>query len=306
MKKKRVLITIAIFTVFSLAACSSAAPMPSPMQSAPAPASAPSSVMDVALEADFASAMESPALSMRRGDGTQAESEYLALPILTPSQADSRRLIYSVSMSLQTMEFLQGKRRLLNTVAEAGGYVLTAHVQGYDLNELPTERNAWFSFRIPTERLPEFIIFAENNYNIWHLWQEMQDVTIQYQRTAWNLDDLREQESLLLERLERARGEEFTELSNALSEVRRTIREREASQTLTMDAVMYSTLDIQLFEVFERELIEEESRNREFVNLIMVGLVLVIILMIGVMASGKKHSEKALESNDSDAKKCDD
>jgi len=293
MKKKRLLVAIAMLIVLSFTACAAASPAPAP--AVPSPAAAPASP---AVSADLVVELAEPSGAVPwRAYGTlePSGSGYLALPMLTPAQAGGRRLVYTVNMRLQTMEFMQGKRMLLNSVAEAGGYIISADVRGYDLSRQPTERSADFAFRIPTERLPEFIIFVENNYNIWGLQQWMQDATEQYQRTAWNLDDLREQENLLLERMESARGDELTELSSTLSGVRWTIRELEASQATLMDTVIYSTLSIQLFEVFEDE--------RQPVNLVIIGLVVAVIVLIGFMAFSKNRSAKADEPSNGDTTK---
>ena len=293
MKKKKMLVVIGMLMVLSFTACAAASPAPAP--AAPAvPQAAPALSRDVAVAVEMQDAVPWRAYGTLEPQGRG----YLALPMLTPSQAGGRRLVYTVNMSLQTMEFMQGKRMLLNAVAEAGGYIISADVRGYDLSRPLTERNAEFAFRIPTEQLPEFIIFVENNYNIWNLQQRMQDATEQYQRTAWNLDDLREQENLLLDRMETARADELDDLSSALSEIRRTIREREAAQATLMDTVIYSTLSIRLFEVFE-----QSQRGIEPVVVFIAVLVLAVIVLASRIAFQKSRLANINESVDSGTKK---
>jgi len=195
MKRRIFSLVLALLILFSLAACGGAAPAdraeaPAAAADAPAPAAA---APDRGYMAEADSAPRPAA---------EAESDYFLFPILTPSNAGDRRLVYTVSMRLQTTEFLPGMRLLLDTVAEAGGYLVTADVHGSDLNGPLTAQTAEFSFRVPTEGLAGLIFVVENNYNILHLRQDMEERTASYQRNEWSLDDLREQERQIWEELE--------------------------------------------------------------------------------------------------------
>jgi len=187
------------------------------------------------------------------GSAPAAESDYFRFPTLTPSQAGDRRLVYSVTMTLQTADFLSGMRILHNTVAETGGYIISAQVEGYDLRNPTPTRSAAFRFRVPTEQLPEFIVVIENNFNIRALQQEMQEVTEQYQQNVWGLDELREQEAHLLALLEEIAEDARAALTDNLNDVRRAIRDLERAQATITTAVTYSTIDIRLFEAVPGE-----------------------------------------------------
>ena len=297
MKKRNVLIVLLVATALLLSACGAAdfPAMEAPANAAPPPPVADDIPMAEAVmedswfydydEAEFA--MEAPAAPppapADMPDRERAEeTDYFRLPLLTPSDAGDRRLIYTVEMVLQTREFLAGHRILVDTVGEAGGYIVTADIRGSDMrSRRPTEQSAYLRFRIPTERLGEFILVVENNFNIWHLLQVMQEETQWYEHIGWNLDDLREEERHLRELLEEAEEAEENEetegidqaqAAERLNEIHRHVRELEAAQAAIMDDVIFSTVDVTLYEAFVPEVREEAEPRMGPVELIFLGL----------------------------------
>jgi len=287
--KKRIQSTLLLFLVLALlAACGSsdmAASAPEPAAPAPAAADAP-----MAESADFAFEAEADVNFSFRAESAP-DSDYFSLPILTPSNAGDRRLIYTVSMQLQTTEFLPGMRLLLDTVAQGEGYLVSADVRGSDLRRARTEQSAVFRFRVPTEELATLIFVVENNYNILSLQQGMQEQTTQYRQTGWTLDDLREQESELLEILETAQGEAYAVANERLREVRRSIRELEASQAAIMSDVIYSTVDVQLFEVLLSEDVVSSPINVIHVLIAIFIVAVIILIVVLVKKDGNKPKE---------------
>ena len=306
MKKRFLIMILAVLAIYVLAACS-----------APYDAAAPEPAADM----DLAVPVEEPAVfgeepdmlsgSVARREMSQvggmsepssdfasefemapeaADSEYFLFPILTPAEAGGRRLVYTVSMYLQTTDFLPGMRTLLDAVAETGGYLVRADVRGYDLRNPRPERSADFRFRVPSEQLPAFIVVIENHYNIWSLQQEMEEATARYQQTTWGLDDLREQERLLVEALETAEGDEHVAMLDSLREVRSSIRELEAAQTEIMDTVIYSTIDIQLLEAFLPP--DGTPSARPVAAFLVIALFILVAVALVVVFIVKKRSSK--------------
>jgi len=227
----------------------------------------------------------------------ETADSYFDLPTLTPDQAGDRRLIYDVSMALQTTDFLPRVQLLLDTVGEAGGYVVHANIQGPDLNRNITEQSASFLFRVPTEELGTLIRVVQGNFSIMSLQQDMQEATAQYQQTEWNLDDLRERETELLEILENADEEEDEALIAAteaeLREVRGAIRELEASQVGIMSDVIYSTVEVQLFEVFPPQ---ETLSFGAIMTRIGIGVFAFVAIIVMIVLVAKKNTKPAQES----------
>jgi len=293
MKKKIRSTLLVLLIVALLAACGSSDMAPAsaepaaPAADAPARAVAPAPAL--AESSDFAFEAEADVNFSFRAESAP-DSDYFSLPILTPSDAGDRRLIYTVSMQLQTTEFLPGMRLLLDTVAEADGYLVSADVRGSDLRRTRTEQSAVFRFRIPTEGLASLIFVVENNYNILSLQQGMQEETAQYQQTGWTLDDLREQESELLEILETAEGEAYTAANDRLREVRRSIRELEASQAAIMSNVIYSTVDIQLSEVLVPD--DIVSSPITVIHVLIAIFVIAVLILIVILVKTDKNKRK--------------
>jgi len=216
------------------------------------------------------------------------------LPTLTPSEAEDRRLAYTVSMSLQTTDFPSGMSTLNRTVGSLGGYIIRADVRGYDMRDPSATRTADFVFRVPTERLDEFIFVVENTFNIWSLNQQMYELTDWYHDTNWWIDELREEEEYLEALLETAEGDERTVALRRLTEVRRTLRDLDGTIDSIMSNVVYSTVDIQLFEVLPDYEGYGEDEQDEGLNVwflatgILLACVIVAVVVI-VMLSNKKQ-----------------
>jgi len=295
MKKRYCSILLIVLAIALLTACGSAdnasEPLPTPVEAAPVPESA-----DFAFEeAETAEDMLFNFRAETGGDRSrETDSAYFNFPTLTPDEAGDRRLIYNVSMRLQTMDFLPRMQLLLDTVADAGGYLVHANVHGYDLNQNRTAQSAGFIFRVPTEGLGELIRVVQGNFSIISLNQNMQEATAQYQQTEWNLDDLREQEAALLEILENADEEDDEELiattEAELRAVRGAIRELEASQAAITSDVIYSTVEVQLFEVLPPQ---ETLGFGAIMARIGIGVLVFVAIIVVIVLVVKKNAKPA-------------
>ena len=279
MKKRMMMILLTILALCLFAACGS--PMSAPdTASAPAPEMVAPEAPAVADSADFDFAEET-------------DTDYFRFPTLTPSAAGDRRLVYHVSMRLQTTDFQPGMSALLSAVADAGGYVVSADVQGTDLRSPDAEQRADFQFRLPTEHLTEFIFVVENNFNILNLQQNMWDFTAGYQGTAWSLDDLREEENLLQDLLENAEDDERAALSDELSAIRRAIRELEAAQAAIMNDVIYSTIDVQLFEAHPPQEVTPPNMIIPLVIIAVLFLAAIVLVLVLVKRGNRTSTEES-------------
>ena len=178
-----------------------------------------------------------------------------SLPILTPSQMDGRMISYDVQLDLQTTEFMKGVRLLFDTVAETGGYIETEHLRGRDMKGPETERSDSFSFRVPSERLKEFLVMVENNFNMAERRMSSKNDTTAYRRADTRLDDLREQEQRLLDDLRRTgiEAEDRLEIERELSKIQTSISDLTAQQMNIDYDVYYSNVSATLREVIFTE-----------------------------------------------------
>jgi len=301
--KKQFLATVLILTfALSLTACSApAAPMATPAPSAPtAPAPPPAAPVAPVAEAapPATSAPPSAVLQepMRRPPTEPVPaSNYFMLPTLTPSEAEDRRLSYSVTMQLQTTDFPAGMSALNATVGSLGGYIIRADVRGYDMRNPNATRSADFVFRVPTERLDDLIFVIENNFNIWSLNQEMYELTDWYDDTNWWIYELREEEEYLNRLLETAEGEERAAALHRLTQVRRTLRDLDSVVDSIMSNVIYSTVDIQLFEVMPSY--ESETNESNIALFAAGGLLVLAVVIVGFVLVAAQKQKNAKPTN---------
>jgi len=253
---------VLIFAVF-LTSCGAgdmsppmAAPAPAPAAPAPA-ADMPAPVADM----DFEYSQDAPVTVQAPGGGSS-----VPLPILTPSDSRGRRLVYTVDLQLETTEFIPGIQKLVSTVISMDGYVLTASVQGRSLHAPEFERTATYVFNLDTERLAEFIISMENNYNLVHLWQASDDITGRHTHGGLSLSDLREQEERLKEQLDNdnLRQADRLNLENTLADVQASIRNFEVQRSEMEYNVRFSTITVSISEVIFKEELPELTFGERF------------------------------------------
>ena len=259
--KRSITISICLLLAIAfLASCSASgdsAPSENVQHQPPAASSAPAS--SAPLEAPMSSTVTNPPAGGPPDSSDSSNGSLIPLPILTPSEAEGKKLIYTLTLNLQTTEFMLGMRKLLDTVSHVDGYLMFANVEGRDMRSPEVERKADYEFRVPTERLTELLMVIEDNYNLLSLRQVTDDATIEYDSSGYRLEDLLEQEQRLLETLG---SEEETpdrlDLERRLSDVQTLIRHLQSYQVSVDDSVIYSTLVIHLFEViFTEEVVPE-------------------------------------------------
>jgi len=204
-----------------------------------------------------------PQSSSRAGPSEEfaTEGEGLAnLPLVTPSNAEGSKIVYTVDLWLQTTTFAEGARKLLDVVTEKGGYVESAHIEGRSLYDEDAERYASYTLRIPSEHLAEFLVIMEDNYNLVQLDQQSQNITDQYQETDTRLEDLREQEKRLTAALaETEDTQALLALERELAAIKSEISSLTASSGKMDNAVIYSKVTIYLSEFIPSKSVQESG-----------------------------------------------
>ena len=290
MKKTKRIVFLALAVALLLTACGAADNMAPATAEAPPSHAEPEAASDTAFR--YAVPTEAPssifavaedAADFDTGFLAEESTDIFTLPIITPGEANGQRWAYSVSMHLQTPEFLPGVQLLTHTIDAMNGELDFMILQGHDIrSHRRAERNVSMRLLIPTEEMTAFVYLIQNNFNMLDFEQHRQNETARHQSTDWTLDDLREEESWLLERLEDAEGDAYQALSATLRDVRSMIRELEATQTAQARDVVFSTVDIQLFEAFFPQETTTEVSDFVFVALGLGLLVLVILLIVTI------------------------
>jgi len=142
-----------------------------------------------------------------------------------------------------------------------GGYIERGNFNGRDMRTPWVERSAGYVFRLQTDRLAEFIVVMEDNFNLLSMRQQSDDVTLNHEFGGLTLSDLREQEAWLREELrnEELEASDRLALERTLADVLSSIRGLQSQMSALDDQVIYSTITVHLSEVIIPESIEEEE-----------------------------------------------
>ena len=164
---------------------------------------------------------------------------------------DRRKIIRNAYLSIETKEFDQSIALLEQKVEEYGGFVESSSVEGNTYSS-SSRRNASYQLRIPAGNFSAFLNDTGGIGNVYNKTVESNEITDQYFDTQARLESLRMQEERLLEILSKA--EELTaviELEQALSDVRYQIENLTTTLRKYDGLVQYSTVHINLAEVYE-------------------------------------------------------
>lgn len=162
---------------------------------------------------------------------------------------NGRKLIRTVSLSLETKEFDSVLTNLSTKTTELGGYIETSSVNGNSYSHHST-RYASYVIRIPADKLNEFVEVVSELGNVTQKNESVEDVTLRYIDVESHKKALEIEQERLLELLSKAENmEEILTIESKLSDIRYEIENYE-SQLKTMDnQIDYSTVSVYIDEV---------------------------------------------------------
>ena len=162
---------------------------------------------------------------------------------------NGRKLIRTVSLSLETKEFDSVLTNLSTKTTELGGYIETSSVNGNSYSHHST-RYASYVIRIPADKLNEFVEVVSELGNVTQKNESVEDVTLRYIDVESHKKALETEQERLLELLSKAENmEEILTIESKLSDIRYEIENYE-SQLKTMDnQIDYSTVNVDVDEV---------------------------------------------------------
>lgn len=170
---------------------------------------------------------------------------------------ETRKIIYSVDLSLQTTEFDNGVAQIQGLAESFGGFIQDSYVVGTDLYDKYVNRHASYTLRIPSEKLDEFIQQTGDIFHIVSQSKNSSDITGQYYDVTARLASLRVQEERLMAMLEGATELQYMlEVERELADVLYEIESMTSSLNRMDASVDYSTVTIYLQEV---SLIEDDK-----------------------------------------------
>lgn len=198
-----------------------------------------------------------------------------------------RKLIRTVSMSLETTQFDTLMDSITKKVTELGGYIENSNISGSSIRygNDRNQRSAQITARIPADQLPAFITEVEENGNVTGKQEAVEDVTLSYADVESRKKTLEVEQERLWELLEKAdTTEAIITLESRLSEIRYQLESYESQLRLMANQVSYSTVnlyvdEVSLFTPTKEETVGQRIRRGFLENLESVGDALTDLLV---------------------------
>lgn len=177
----------------------------------------------------------------------------------TPKVQDTeRKLIKTVSMSVETETFDTLMQTIEDKTEGYGGYIESSNVYNGSHYYGEHNRNANLTLRIPVEKLSEFLSTVSENSNVISRDENVTDVTLQYVDMKSRKEALETEHERLLTLLEQAETvEDIIAIEGRLSEVRYEMESMESQLRTLENQVSYSTVYLYIEEVVKYTPVKE-------------------------------------------------
>ena len=171
-----------------------------------------------------------------------------------------RKLIRTVHLDVETMDFDELLSYVKNKTAELGGYVESMDIYNgssyysytYSGTGYRDNRNGSLTLRIPKDNLDSFLTVVEDNSNITNRSEQELDVTLDYVDLDSHKAVLVAEQERLLVLMEQAQTmEDIIVLESRLSEIRYQIESMESQLRTYDNQIEYSTVYLSITEVVE-------------------------------------------------------
>ena len=182
------------------------------------------------------------------------------------TQQTARKLIRTVNMDLETLEFDSFMQFVEQRVKEYDGYVESSQINGnryyYDNN-----RYANLTIRIPEAKLDSFLELLGESATVTYKYEQAEDITLQYVDTQSRIKTLQVEQEKLFELLEKADTlDAIIMLENRMSEVRYQLENYTARLRVYDNQVSYSTIHLSISEVKRITATQEETFAEKLKN----------------------------------------
>ena len=166
------------------------------------------------------------------------------------SAESGRKLIKNASLDVETRAFDTFVSYLENEVESLGGYIEYSSVGGSSYVSEGSQRTAWYTARIPEEKLETFISKIGDNGNITNISRNVRDITLEYVDVAGRISTLETELERLNELLSEASSmEDILAIESKISDVRYELESYQGQMNTYDNLVDYSTVDIYVLEV---------------------------------------------------------
>ena len=167
----------------------------------------------------------------------------------TQTVSTNRKLIRDASLTVETQEFDVLVKNIETQVKEIGGYMESSNVSGSGL-QYESLRNAYFTARVPEDKLDEFINSVSEEANVTNKTESVTDVTLQYVDVESQKKSLEVEQERMMALLEKADTiETIVALESRLTEIRYQLQNLESQLRTYDNLVDYATVTISVQEV---------------------------------------------------------
>ncbi len=167
----------------------------------------------------------------------------------------NRKIIKTVNIMIETLEFDKLIASLQENTAKYGGYIEASSVSGLGINQKIDEpytpgRNGYITVRVPTDKLSDFTALIGTLGNVTQKDENSQDITLTYADTEARKKALEVEYERLMALLEKAESlDSVVALESRLSEVRYQL-DNFSSELRRYDSLVdYSTVTVNITEV---------------------------------------------------------
>lgn len=175
---------------------------------------------------------------------------------------DTRKIIKSINVTLETLEFDKAVEDIKSQALSQGGYIESSNIQGSSINDEYSLRKASFVIRVPATKLESYVDTLNVNYNVLQINENSSDITDQYYDAQSRLNSLLTQEERLLFMLEGATELQYMlEIERHLADVRYQIENYHSTLTRYDNQVSMSTVSISLQEVVKYQVVNDPPRT---------------------------------------------
>ena len=173
----------------------------------------------------------------------------------------SQKLILRYSMEYQSNDFDKSYAYIENKVKEFGGYIENSNVYGY------IDRTANLVLRIPTASVEEFLKEDGELGTKVSKSQSAEDITLQYYDVKAHIETLETKRARLLELLKEAKDvADIITIESQLSDCEYEINRYTSTMKLYDNLVLYTTINLTIYEVRDIEAVGEDSVGARIVK----------------------------------------
>lgn len=169
-----------------------------------------------------------------------------AAPVEDRSVADSTKIIYTASLTLESRDYDEARQTLDQALTAAGGYLES----GSEYTRADSARSASLTCRVPSDNYQSFLEAAAAAGRVTYKSQDAEDVTTQYMDVEARLANLEARRTRLQQLQQQAENlADLLEIESSLSDVQYQIESWQSQLDWYSDQVQQCTVYIDLNEV---------------------------------------------------------